>query len=148
MATHDSNEGKRLADDTIVIPLHSEELSIGRRQTVHGTVRVEVTTHRRDHVVDELLAREGVEIERIHVGRIVDAAPAIREEGDLTIIPIVEEVLVTERRLMLKEEIHLRRVRTTDRYQETVSLRSQDVHIARSGAQTEPAVSGELQTTT
>ena len=149
MATHESIEDTaRPGDDAIVVPLHSEELSIGRRQTVRGTVRVEVTTSVRDHVVDELLAREGVEIERIPVGRVVEVMPGVREEGDLMIIPVVEEVLVTERRLVLKEEIHLRRVRTTDRYQDTISLRTQDVSIARSKPPTGPAESGRHYTTT
>ena len=142
MATHESIEDTaRPGDDAIVVPLHSEELSIGRRQTVRGTVRVEVTTSVRDHVV-------GVEIERIPVGRVVEVMPGVREEGDLMIIPVVEEVLVTERRLMLKEEIHLRRVRTTDRYQDTISLRTQDVSIARSKPPTGPAGSGRHYTTT
>jgi stress response protein YsnF len=47
------------------------------------------------------------------------------------VIPVVEEVLVVERRLVLKEEIHLRRVRTTTRHRETVTLRDEQVVIER-----------------
>jgi stress response protein YsnF len=43
----------------------------------------------------------------------------------------VEEVLVIERRLLLKEEIRLRRVRTTERHHETVTLREQQPIIER-----------------
>jgi stress response protein YsnF len=62
----------------------------------------------------------------------VDAVPPVREEGDTTVISIVEEVLVVERRLVLKEEIRLRRVRTTERHRETVTLREQQAVIERS----------------
>ncbi len=57
-------------------------------------------------------------MEGLAIGRLVDAVPPVREEGDATLIPVVEEVVV-EGRLALKEEIHLRRVRTTQRHQKT-----------------------------
>ena len=34
----------------------------------------------------------------------------MREEGDVTIIPVLEEIVVVEKRLVLKEELHVRRV--------------------------------------
>ena len=40
--------------------------------------------------------------------------PTIREEGDTIVIPIVEEMLVIERRLLLKEEVRVRRVRSME----------------------------------
>jgi stress response protein YsnF len=47
------------------------------------------------------------------------------------VIPVVEEILVVERRLVLKEEIHVRRVRTTTRHRETVTLREEEIVIER-----------------
>ena len=114
----------------IVVPLHVEDISIDRR-IVERNVRVGVHTTSHDHLIDEALTHEGVEIERIAINRPVDAVPPIREEGDTTVIPVVEEVVVVERRLVLKEEIHLRRVRTTERLRETVVLREQHVVIER-----------------
>ena len=46
-------------------------------------------------------------------------------------MPVVEEELVMVRRLVLKEEVHLRRVRTTVPHVETVSLRQQTVSVTR-----------------
>jgi hypothetical protein len=37
------------------------------------------------------------------MGRMVETAPEIRTEGDVTILPVVEK------RLILKEELHIRR---------------------------------------
>ncbi len=45
-------------------------------------VRIHVHTSHHDEVIDEPLVHEKVEIERVAVGRPVDAAPPIREEGD------------------------------------------------------------------
>ena len=58
----------------------------------------------------------------IPVGLQVDA---MRQEDNTAIVPIVEEVLVVERRLMLKEEVRITSVRTTDR-REKVMLRHQE----------------------
>ena len=58
--------------------------------------------------------------------------PPVREEGDLTILPVVEEVLVTERRLRLVEEVRIRQVHTTATHVETVKLREQHVVVTRS----------------
>ncbi len=118
---------------TVVIPLAAEELSVGRREVVLGTLRVDVRTTTEDRVVDEALSRQRVEVEHVPIGRVVTSVPAVREEGDTTIIPVVEEVLVWERRLVLKEEIHLRRVRTTENHRETVALRVQEATVTRNG---------------
>jgi Domain of unknown function (DUF2382) len=60
-----------------------------------------------------------VEIERFPIGRPVDSAPAIRQQGDTTILSVFEEVFVVERKLVLKEEIHIKRVHVSERYRET-----------------------------
>ena len=114
----------------VAIPLLTEDVSVELRK-VERNVRVEVRTVSHDHLVDEALAQERVEIERIPIGRSIDAHPPVREEGDTTIVSVVEEVLFIERRLMLKEEIHLRRLKTTERHSEMITLRDQQVIIDR-----------------
>ena len=111
--------------------LLAEELSVDKETLETGRVRITTRTREREVLVDENLAREHVEIERVPVGSRIYAVPKVRQEGDTTIVPVVEEALVVERRLMLKEEIRIRRVRTTDRHQETVTLRHQEAVVTR-----------------
>lgn len=118
------------SDPEIVIPLYGEEVSEARR-TIERDVRVHVRTVGHDHLIDEALAHERVDIERVAIGRPIDAVPPVREDGDTTVISIVEEVLVIEKRLVLKEEIRLRRVRTTERHRDAVTLREQQAVIER-----------------
>jgi uncharacterized protein (TIGR02271 family) len=115
----------------VVVPLVSEELAVTKEKRETGRVRVTTLTREREELVDELLAREQVEVERIAVGKPVEAIPAVREEGDTIVVPIVEEILVVERRLILKEEVRLRRVRSTERHQERVTLRKQEAVVTR-----------------
>ena len=130
--------------DKRALLLHAEQLSIGRRRIEGDTVRVTSVTHQHEHLIDETLTHERVEIERVAIGQVVDVAPPVREEGDVTIIPVVEEVVVVERRLILKEEIHMRRVQHTEQHRETVTLRRQEALITRVG----PAAATELQAQT
>jgi uncharacterized protein (TIGR02271 family) len=115
----------------MVVPLHEEDISVERHK-VERDVRVRVHTVHHDHLIDEALTREQVEVERVAVGRSIDAVPPVREEGDTTVISVVEEILVLERRLVLKEAIRLRRVRRTEQHRETVMLREQQAVIERS----------------
>jgi len=67
----------------------------------------------------------------VAIGREVSEAPAVRTDGDVTIVPVMEEVLVVEKRLMLVEEIHIRRVATTEDVSIPVELRKQRASIER-----------------
>lgn len=118
-----------------MLRLLAEDATVSRRVVETGRVRVAKVTHTRDHQIDELLARTSFEVDRVPIGRIIDAIPAIKEDGDLTIVPIVEETVVVERRLMLKEELHIRRVQTNEHYQQTVKLRYQTAEVTRIPAQ-------------
>ncbi len=123
---------------TLTMPLLAEALVVARRRT-HRTVRVTTITHEHEQFVDEVLTHERVEIERVPIGRTVEAVPPIREEGDTTILPVVVEVVVVERRLVLKEEVRIRRLRSTERHQQVVTLRTQDAVITRTEAAPQPA---------
>ena len=120
--------------DDVIMPLHAEEISVTRRQVAGATVRATTVTRQQERLVDETLTHERVEIERVPIGRAVDQIPPVREEGDITIMPVVEEIVVVERRLVLKEEVRIRRVRVTENHRETVMVREQDAVITRTEA--------------
>ena len=120
----------RRATEELVLPLAAEEIVVGRRRVEGRTVRVVTGTREHEHLVEEALTHERVEIEHVAVDRFVDAIPSPRVEGDTTILSVVEEVVVLERRLLLKEEIRIRRVRVTDLHRETVVLREQFADVS------------------
>ena len=51
------------------------------------------------------------------------------KEGDTLIIPVTEEILVLEKRLRIKEEVHITTTRRTIVHSETVPLLSETVNI-------------------
>ena|SRR5271170_917741 len=130
----------------VVIPLLAEEFSVRKQTLETGRVRVTTVTHQHEELVDELLAREHVEVDRVAIGKPIDAMPAVRDEGGTLVVPVVEEVLVVERRLMLKEELHIRRVRSTERHQERVLLHKQEALISRLPTEVPTKVESSIST--
>lgn len=122
-------EGKQ--GEKQVIPVIEEQLSVFNREVESGGVRITKVIREHEEVVDEPLLREDVQVERVPVERYVDGPVEVRYEGDTTIIPVVEEVLVVEKRLLLKEELHVTKKRREVREPETVTLRREEVEIER-----------------
>ncbi len=117
-----------------VIPVLEERLDVGtRRVETGGGVRVRKTVEEREASVDEPLTKEEVEVERVAVDRPVDGPVAVRYEGDTMIVPILEEVLVVEKRLVLKEEIRITRRRRELHAPQRVTLRREHATVERIG---------------
>lgn len=131
-----------VAHDELVIPVLHETVHVGKRRVESGRVRVHKTVSERDEPVEVVLKRQDLEVERVPVGRVVDRVPAPREEAGTLIVPVIEEVLVVEKRLMLKEELHIRRKNTEQTVRETVRLRAEAVSVEHvPAASTDPAES-------
>lgn len=116
-----------------VLPVMVEELEVGRRAVTTGVVRVHKQVREREELVDEAVIREEVHVERVPIGQLVDAPPAMRSEGDTLIIPVLEEVLVVEKRLRLKEEVWVTWRRTVEQTPERVVLHEEEVRVERLG---------------
>ncbi len=125
-------EGESDPDRDIRVPLSVEGLEVTRRKITTGHVSVSISTSSREVTIDETLTRDAVEVERVPIGRFVDEPPPVRSEGDVLVVPVLEEIVV--KRLLLKEEIRVRRVRSARRHEDRVSLRSETASVARSGA--------------
>lgn len=72
---------------------------------------------------------EQTEIKRVPINRVVEAAPPVRYEGEVMIVPLLEEVIVTEKRLMLREELHIRKRQVETRKPQQVILRREEANI-------------------
>lgn len=123
----DTNRQKEIEET--VIPVVEERVAVEKRQIEGRTVTVTTRPVIERQTISEPVMRETVTIERVPVGKVVDAVPVVREEGDLTVVPVVEERLVVTRQLVLTEEIHLRRTRVEDKEERTIELRRTAVDI-------------------
>jgi len=117
--------------DEVVVPVIEEELATGTRQVTTGAVRVEKRVEKRVRRVTAPALHEEVEIRRVPVNRVVTEAPKSRRQGNMVIVPVVEEELVVTKRLVLKEEIHLIKKRMKDRVVKEVELGRERATVRR-----------------
>ena len=130
----DPEEALRSGAHTVseeVIPLVEETTSISKREVVIGRVRVQTVTDTVEELARADMQRETVEVTRVPVDKMVSTAPEVRIDGDVTIVPVLEEVLVVEKRLVLKEELHIRRRVATEPVEVPVTLRKQRAVVER-----------------
>jgi len=127
----DSEQPSKSSIDDSKLTLLAEELSVGKEAVETGHVRVSKQTHTREVAVEESLLRESAEIETIPIGRQIFEMPSVRHEGETIVVPIVEEILHTERRLILKEEVRITRRKTTEQFHDRVTLRYQEAVVTR-----------------
>jgi len=118
----------------LVIPIVEERVQVQKRASETGRVELHKTVHGHTEVVDQPLQIEEVEIERVAVNRLVDEPIPIRHEGDTMIISLLEEVLVVEKRLVLREEVRVKKVRKEVHDPQEVLLRQERVEVVRKPA--------------
>jgi len=114
-----------------VIPVVEEQVKVQTRKHESGAVSIRKTVHERTEVVDQYLQSEEVQVERVAVNRIVEAPIPVRHEGNTMIISLLEEVLVVEKRLLLREEVHITRLHKEVHDPKEVILREERVEIVR-----------------
>ncbi len=115
------------------IPVIEELLRVEKVQVDQGGVRVTKNVGLHTVDVDEELRDFRVDIERRPIGKQLEesALPTSRYEGETLVIPVVEEVLVVEKRFVLVEEVRIKTVRGTHRDTQRVDLRKESVSVER-----------------
>lgn len=120
-----------MADDP-TFSVTEERLEVGRRVVDSGpTLRLRKQVEEVPAPVNEQVAHEFVDIQRVPVGRVLEAPVPVRQEGDVMVVPVIEERLVTRKELVLVEEIRLTRRREVREVSAEVSLRRERVVVER-----------------
>jgi len=144
----DSDRNKKPADEPVtVIPVWQEEATVQKIKRESGTVTIHKTVEQRSEVIDQPLEAEEVEIERVPINRVVEGPVPIRYEGDTMIISLLEEVLVVEKRLLLREEVHVRKLHRDVHAPQEVLLRKERVEIEHTSSSDRSAEGSEQDTT-
>jgi uncharacterized protein (TIGR02271 family) len=127
-------------EDYAVIPVMREELDIRKRMVETGRgVRIRKHVSEREEQVVQLLYREELDVQHVPVNQLVDRPLPVRYEGTTMVIPLCEEVLVVEKRLLLKEEVRVTRREAQVRHSENVVLRAEHATVERFDDETQHA---------
>jgi stress response protein YsnF len=110
---------RRLHDgQQLNIPIVEEQVQVDTRVVELGHVTVQKKV---DEFLDERaisLRHQQVEVERVPVDRIIDEIIEPYLDGDVYVVPIIEEEIVITRRLRLKEELRVQR--TIGQHEESI----------------------------
>jgi uncharacterized protein (TIGR02271 family) len=117
--------------EPVVIPVAREEAEVSRQRVETGVVKVRKIVHERVETIDEPILHDEVDIEHVAVNRVVQAPEPPREEGDVLIIPVYEEVVTVQRQWVLKEEVRVRRREVQTRHREHITVREEQAIVER-----------------
>jgi uncharacterized protein (TIGR02271 family) len=121
----------RLLKQGTVIPVIQEEAQIEKHAVERNRTRITKQLHIEEETIDTPLRQERVQVERIPVERFLESPVTTHYDGDTLVIPVIEEVLVVEKRLFLKEEVRITKYVGETEHQETVTLRKEEVTVER-----------------
>lgn len=134
--------GQRMSEvvvgtDAVVIPVIEEKLHVDITEVETGVVRIVKHVTEETQTIDTPTTKEDVTVDRVAIYQYVDTPPVIRYEGDTTIIPVLREVVVTEKKLLLVEEVHVTKRKTTEQDTQTFTLRKEEVTVERNAPDNE-----------
>lgn len=141
-ADESADEPIRLADEPttaepIRIPRLEEQLQVSTRTVETGRVTLTKTVQETLETVTIPLQQEGYTVERIVINQYVEQPPAPRQEGETTIYPVLKEVLVVQKRLLLVEEVRVSRQQTQTEKTRTIPLRRETITVERTSSNPE-----------
>lgn len=119
------------AEQPLVIPVIQEEVIVNKQVVETGKVRISKRISEHEELVDVPLLREEVAVERVPVNLFVEQRPPVRQEGDTMIIPVVEERIVIQKKLLLVEELRVKKQIIEAHQPQTVNLLKEEVEIKR-----------------
>ncbi len=115
----------------LVIPVIQEEVTVDKQVIETGVVRISKRISEHEELVDVPLYREEVSVERVPMNLFVEELPPVRHEGDTMIIPVVEEQIVIQKKLLLVEELRVKKEVVEHHQPQTVNLLKEEVDIQR-----------------
>jgi stress response protein YsnF len=128
----ETSDCKRPSEGGPTLSLLEERATIDKRTVTTGKVSVVTHTETVEELVRAVLEGEEADVVTVELDQTVSGpAPQIRTEDGVTIIPVLEEVLVVEKRLVLKREIRIRTRPTSETVEIPVSLRKQRAKVDR-----------------
>lgn len=142
---HASGADGEVATSPDRLTISEEQLRVEKRLVTTGKVRIRTFVDAVEDTVRTTLEEEQVEVTRVPIDRVVDQAPAVHTKDGVTIVPVLEEVLFVEKRLLLKEELHIRRRVAADTVEVPVTLRKERVSIERVASDGETLSTEEIK---
>ncbi len=120
------------ANSSGIIPVIKEHVEVSKKVIEKAKVRLSKRVNETVESYDVPLTEEEIVVKRVQKNELVDTPPAaLRYEGDVMIIPVLKEVAVIEKRIMLVEEIHVVKYKYNKTETQRVVVRNEEVNVVR-----------------
>lgn len=120
------------ASTSPAIPVLEESATVHSETVEVAKVKLSKSVETDREQVDLTTTEDHVVVTRVPKNEILDKLPdGVRYEGDIMIIPVLKEVAVVEKRIMLVEEIHVRKEQHASTKTVEVTLRKEKIDISR-----------------
>ncbi|MGI8669152.1 MAG: YsnF/AvaK domain-containing protein [Aridibacter sp.] len=126
-----NTEPMETVKNSMTIPVIQEDIVVDKEIVETGKIKISKNISEHQQTIDMPLMQEKVSVERVAINKFVDTPPEIRHDGDTMIIPVLEEQIVIQKRLVLVEELHVRKQVVEINHTETVVARKENVNIER-----------------
>lgn len=129
-------------DVAITIPLASEEVELSKRAVQQAVVRIQTKVREEERIIETRLLKDEVTVERVEMNRPIESPMEPRYEGEVLVIPVIEEVLVVSKQLVLKEELRITQRSVARPHAQAVLLRHEEATVEREPTGEQTAKSG------
>ncbi|WP_338768135.1 YsnF/AvaK domain-containing protein [Bernardetia sp. ABR2-2B] len=118
--------------EEVIIPVMEEKIHIEKEIIESGKVQIIKKVDEQKSKVEVPINHTEVQVERKAINKYVEQNPAaIRQEGDTTIVSVLKEVVVVQKKTLLVEEIHITKTQKQEIHTEDVTLKSEKVSVER-----------------
>lgn len=121
--------GKEDKNKPVNLNVYEEQAKVDKKVVENEKVRIIKKVHNEDEKVNVEVKSEEVKVEKVTLNKYVDTAPPVRYEGNTTIVSVVKEVAVVEKKILLVEEIHITKVVKTTNEERIIPLRKEEVIV-------------------
>lgn len=119
-----------LAEETVKVPVFEEELEAKRVSRQTGEVRIKKIVHTELKHLTVPLSHEEVRVYHIGSRRVVKEGEARDAFQERTVsMPVMDEELEVGKRTVLKDEVQLKKERTTEQRDVSDKVRSEEIEV-------------------
>lgn len=125
------NPGQAGNTNELHLPLVEERLEVGKRQINLGEVRLHKTVEQFEETTPVHLTHDDIEVQRVPVKPGEQKSMETHNEGEWLVIPVLREVAVVKKEVVVIEEIRIRKRQITEEQEVTEQLRREHIEIEK-----------------
>ena len=125
-----------MADEDVTVQLAREEVTISKREVEQSRVRVNVRVEEEEQLLAVALHDGEVSVERLPADEVVDELPETVDDGTTIVIPLVEEVVVLQKRYRIRERVRITRITRSREVEIPTTVRREVADVDRFSPET------------